>query len=376
MERVTDVVIVGGGVIGCAIAYYLRTWGREVTVLERGEIGGQASSAAAGLLAPLGPLSGPGPFADLLLSGFALLSSLVPQLEEVSGMHLDYEQTGALRLVRNPRRVAHLQKRMEAWRPLGLQMHWLSGEEARRREPLLAPDVCAAVYAPEEAQIDATQVVKAFAQAARKAGAQLYSHVEVVGLQQHNSRITGVTLSQNARMECNYLVVTAGAWAAHCAEWLGLALPVSPLRGQMLSLHQPSPPLRHIIFGEAAYLAPKGEHIFVGATKEDTGFDTQVTEEGISWLRATAARLAPALEQSRIEKMWAGLRPKTPDTRPILGPVPNFENVALATGHNSVGIMLSAITGQTIAEYVATGHIPDLIRPFSLERFTAPHITS
>jgi glycine oxidase len=296
MKRATDVVIVGGGVIGCAIAYYLRMWRKEVALLERGEIGGQASSAAAGLLAPLGPLSGPGPFADLLLSGFALLPSLVPQLEEVSGMHLNYEQTGALRLVRNPRRVAHLQKRMEAWRPLGLQMHWLSGEEARRREPLLAPDVCAAIYAPEEAQINATQVVKAFAQAARKAGAHLDSHTEVVGLQKRNSRITGVTLSHNEKIECNYLIVTAGAWAAHCAEWLDLILPVTPLRGQMLSLYQPSPPLRHIIFGDAAYLAPKGEHIFVGATKDDAGFDTQVTEEGQSWLRTTAARLAPALD--------------------------------------------------------------------------------
>jgi glycine oxidase len=82
------------------------------------------------------------------------------------------------------------------------------------------------------------------------------------------------------------------------------------------------------------------------------------------------------MEQSRIDKSWAGLRPKTPDSHPILGPVPNFENVALATGHNSVGIMLSAITGQTIAEYVATGHIPAIIRPFSLERFTTPHTTS
>src|ERR1700694_3417945 len=112
MEATTDVVIIGGGVIGCAIAYYLRKAGREVMVVDEGEIGAQASSAAAGLLAPLGSLSGPGPFADLLLASFALFPSLVPELEEASGIRVEYEQTGALRVVRNPRNVSNLSKRM------------------------------------------------------------------------------------------------------------------------------------------------------------------------------------------------------------------------------------------------------------------------
>ena len=107
MKTTTDVVIIGGGVIGCAIAYFLRKMQVEVTLLERGELGGQASGAAAGLLAPLGPLSGPGPFADLVLAGFSSLILLVPELEESSGIQLGYEQTGALRIVRNPKRIAH-----------------------------------------------------------------------------------------------------------------------------------------------------------------------------------------------------------------------------------------------------------------------------
>src|SRR5579859_2024021 len=122
MQTTTDIAIVGGGIIGCAIAYYLRQWQRDVIVLERSDIGGAASSAAAGLLAPLGPLSGRGPFADLLLAGCSLLTSLVPELEEITGLHLAYAQTGALRTVRNPKRVASLHKRMQAWQPLGLEM--------------------------------------------------------------------------------------------------------------------------------------------------------------------------------------------------------------------------------------------------------------
>ncbi|MEO6890343.1 MAG: FAD-dependent oxidoreductase, partial [Ktedonobacteraceae bacterium] len=125
MPRTTDVLIVGGGVIGCAIAYYLCQAGAEVILLDQGEVGAEASSAAAGLLAPLGSLTGPGPFADLLLASWSLFPALVADLEEVSGVQIEYEQTGALRVVRNPRNIANLKRRMQAWEPLGLRMDWL-----------------------------------------------------------------------------------------------------------------------------------------------------------------------------------------------------------------------------------------------------------
>jgi len=375
MRQVSDVVIVGGGVIGCAIAYFLRKRDIGVTVLERGEIGAQASSAAAGLLAPLGPLSGPGPLADLLLGSFALFPELVTELEDASGIRVEYERTGALRTVRNVKRVANLRKRMEEWQPLGLQMYWLSGDEARQREPLLAPGICGAIYAPEESQVRAPQLVKAFAQAAARLGAVFYSHKEINGLQCHGTKVTGVFTNEGETIACGHLVIAAGAWAARWGDWLGFELPVSPLRGQILSLRQPelpSPPLRHIVFSEAIYLASKENGtLVVGATKEEVGFDAHVTADGVKWLLETAMRLAPVLGKSAVEALWAGLRPKTPDGQPILGAAPNWENVTLATGHNSVGVLLSAITGQSVAEFVATGRTPGIIVPFAPARFTA-----
>ncbi|MGH2496895.1 MAG: glycine oxidase ThiO [Ktedonobacteraceae bacterium] len=369
MPSVTDVVIVGGGVIGCSIAYHLRKAGVSVTVVEQGEIGAEASSAAAGLLAPLGSLAGPGPFADLLLASFALFPALAPELEDVSGIRMEYERTGALRVVRNPKNVSNLRKRMKAWQPLGLQMRWLTGEEARQLEPTLAPDVCAALYAPEESQVKASQVVKAFGQAAANLDAKLLSHTRITGIQQQHGRVTAIVTSQGDSIACHHLVVATGAWSAQWSEWLDIQLAVVPQRGQILALRQPAPPLRHIIFGEAAYLAPKQDGTVVaGATKEEVGFDKQLTAGGVAWLLSTANRLIPSLEQSAIESMWAGLRPKTPDNLPILGPAPGWENVTLATGHGSVGIMLSAITGQTLAELLVTGAAPELIRPFALER--------
>lgn len=368
MKDTTDIVIIGGGIIGCAIAYNLRKSGADVTVVERGEIGSQASSAAAGLLAPLGPLSGPGPFADLLLSSFAMFPTLVPELEDASGIHLEYEQAGALRTVRNPKRILNLKKRMESWKNFGLEMHWLTGDEARRQEPLLSPEISAAIYVPEESQIQAPQLVKAFSVAADNLGAHIHSNEEVIDLQRDQDKVTGVLTTQG-QITCNRLIIATGAWAACYGKWLDIMLPISPLRGQILSYQQPTTPVRHIIFGDATYLAPKGNSLIVGATKEEAGFDANVTDEGIAWLRDSATRLIPILKQGSIEATWAGLRPKTPDTKPILGPVPYWKNVILATGHNSVGIMLSAITGKTITDYMTTGHVPEIIRPFSLERF-------
>ncbi len=169
-------------------------------------------------------------------------------------------------------------------------------------------------------------------------------------------------------------MIATGAWTACYEKWFNTAIPVRPLQGQMLSLKQPSVPLQHIIFGNAIYLVPRGSNILVGATKEETGFDMQVTDEGISWLHTTALKLLPALRTSKIEHTWAGLRPKTPDNQPILGSLPNWENVILATGHNSVGIILSVITGQTIADLITTGKTPQVIQPFSLERYAEKQV--
>src|SRR5579863_8337744 len=216
METTKDVVIIGGGVIGCAIAYYLRTVGATVTVLERGEIGAEASSAAAGLLAPLGSLAGSGPYADLLLASWAMFPALVPVLERASGVHIEYEQTGALRVARNARSSDNLHKRMHAWEPLGLHIQWLTGDEARQHEPLLASSITAAIYAPQEAQAKAPNVVRAFARAAARLGAKFYSQREVMSLQRDGTNITGVTINDGETLPCGHLVIATGAWAARC----------------------------------------------------------------------------------------------------------------------------------------------------------------
>lgn len=369
---ITDVVIVGGGVIGNAIAYFLRKAHVDVVLLEQGAIGGQSSSAAAGLLAPLGPLAGPGPFADLLLASFWQFASLIPELEAESGLHVGYAQTGALRVVRNAKRVDHLRQRMESWRSTGLRVQWLDGNQAREYEPALTMDVCAAVYAPDEAQIDAARLVQAFALAAQKLGAHVYDHTEVSELLCENKTVVGVKTSHGTTYACKQVVLAAGAWSAQLCAQLNISLPVQPIHGQMISMQQPQIPMRHIIFGDATYVFPRAQQVLIGATKEDEGFKVAVTQKGISRLHTTALRLVPTLSACNIERSWAGLRPGTPDRSPIFGPLPGWENIILATGHNGIGVLLSPASGQCIAQYIVSGQLPSLVRPFTLERFITP----
>ena len=371
MQRSAEVLIVGGGIIGCSIAYFLRKQGVEVIVLEKGDIGAQASSAAAGLLAPIRPLSQQDPFKALQLAGLARFAAFVPELEAASGINVGYEQTGTLRIL-PAEKIASTRTWAAAWQQAGYHIEVLTPEELYEREPLLSAGLHGAVSIADEAQVVPVQLVQAYAQAALHLGALFYAHTEVVALQRSETenRVTGVWTDQGDLLSCKQLVIAAGAWSAQCTTWLDITLSVRPVRGELIALEQPSSPLRTIIFDEGVfdediYLAPKPNGtVVIGATKADVGFDTSVSAGGTLHLLEVATQLLPALASCSIRRMWAGLRPKTPDSRPVMGTLPSWKNVTIASGHGGFGVLLSIITGETIAELVTTGQVPEIIRPF------------
>lgn len=371
MKCSADVLIVGGGIIGCSIAYFLRKQGVEVIVLEKGDIGAQASSAAAGLLAPIRPLSQQDPFKALQLASLARFSSFIPELETVSGITVDFERTGTLRLL-PAEKLDSVKAWAEVWQRTGYRIEVLTPEKAYEREPQLSPGLHGAVAIADEAQVVPVQLVQAYAQAALNQGALFYPHTEVVALQRSEtgSRITGIWTDHGHLLTCDQLILAAGAWSARCGTWLDVTLPIRPVRGELIALQQPSPPVRHIIFDEGVfdediYIVPKPNGtVVVGATKADVGFDPSVSAGEVLHLLTVATQLLPALANCPIHRMWAGLRPKTLDSRPLLGPIPPWENVTIASGHGGFGVLLSAITGETIAELVTTGRAPEIIRPF------------
>jgi glycine oxidase len=372
MEQPMRVLIVGGGVIGCSIAYFLRKRNVDVIVVEKGDIGAQASGAAAGLLAPIRPLSQEDPFKTLQLAGIARFPSFIPELEDASGLTIGYQQTGTLRIL-PPEKLVPARRWAEAWQKAGYRIDVLTPKEALAREPLLFPGLHGAVSIANEAQVVPAQLVKALAQAARRAGAFIYDHTEVIALERSESgeSIKGAWTSGGELLRCDHLVIAAGTWSAKLGEWLSVPLPIRPVRGEIVALQQPSTPLRTIIFDEGVwdedvYVAPRADGTaIIGATKAEVGFDTSVTAGGVQHLLDVAIRLLPALANCPITRMWACLRPKTRDSRPLLGPLPGWSNVTVASGHGGFGVTLSIITGETIAELVATGQYPAIIRPFA-----------
>lgn len=366
----TDIVIMGGGVTGSSIAYHLQKEGASVTVLEREEIASESSSAAAGMLAPIGGMHKDDPLTELLIAGRKLNLELIPQLQEASGVQTEYRRLGSLRIAITTEGETELRERYTAWKELQQEVEWLSGAEARQIEPLLGEQALAAIYAPAEGSMKPAGFTRAYAGAARSLGARFIERCEVIGIERSGDTITGVRTSTGNVIPCQHLIIAAGAWSGRCGDWLGFDLPVSPTRGQILALHQPEKPLTHILSGAGAYLIPKPDNtIFVGATVEKAGFDKRLTAGAISRLLASAIEIAPQLEHASIAHMWAGLRPGTPDNRPILGKAPTWSNITLATGHNGIGFELSAITGKLIAELVLSGQTPQLLQPFGVERF-------
>ncbi len=366
----TDVLIIGGGVSGCSIAYQLRKVGVDVTLVERGEVAAEASSAAAGLLAPGGVLTGPKAGANLFLASWDITESTLREVEAVSGVQTEYHRTGALHLPEDEDERAQLQEYQHIWQARGLEATWLSQDEVHQYEPLLTSTTGSALYVAHASSIRPRQVTRAYAEAARKLGARIYEQTEVTGFLKSDHKVTAVQTARGETITCKRVVIATGAWSAQLGEWLNLNIPVFPARGQILSLAQPAQPLIHTVFGNDLYIVPKVDNtIYIGATTERVGFDKNNTAGGLLWLLSRAIKLIPAFEKADITRIWTGLRPMSEDGYPILGKVPAWENVVIATGHGAGGFELSAITGKTIADLLSSGKTADVIKPFGIERF-------
>jgi glycine oxidase len=365
-----DVIIVGGGAIGCAIAYYLAQAGARVTILERGEVGGEASGASAGILAPLELSLERGPLLDLCLASLELHPSLADALRQETDIDVEYLRSGILRVALSDEDAGDLHALVQGQRPRGV-MEWVDAEALRRLEPRLAA-ARGGVYSPQYHQVNAHRLTQALAQAAVARGAALRQGVAVTGFVTDGPRVTGVRTG-DGRMMAGQVVLAAGSWTAALGRRLGLMLPVKPMRGQMLAFPDSSSPLRHILLGEdGGYLAPKANgFLFVGATVEDVGFRRNTTAKGLAGLRRMAATLVPSLAYAEVASDWAGLRPGSPDDLPILGPVPGWEGLSVASGHFRKGILLAPITGRLMAQWLTQGRTEMSLQPFSPARFAA-----
>lgn len=361
-----DVLILGAGIIGLACAWELARWQVRVTVVDRRRAGSGASTAAAGMLAPLTEVREPGPLLEACRTSRDRWASWYRELEEESGLSLDYDDSGALAVAPTGagEGLAGLAAAAEAAGDPAQEVDeaWL-----RRQVPDLAPGLGRALLLPGEHRVDNVKAVAALALAAEARGARIESErtVERVDLTGGGVRVEG----PGWRRDAGLLVLAAGAWSGDVP---GLPpLPVRPVRGQMLLLGGVRWPWKGIVRGGGVYAVRRGETgLLIGATSEEVGFDASVTAGGIGELLARTREVLPGLDPCPLEATWAGLRPGTADGLPLVGPVGELPVIA-ATGHYRNGILLAPWTARQVAATVLEGELPAEARAFSPLRLEA-----
>jgi len=365
-----QVLVVGGGIAGCSVALELRRRGVEVTVVDRDQPGSGATGASAGILAPRYESFQPDPPFRFGLESMALWPEFARELEELSDWPVIHGPTGMLVANRTGEEEAEVRKALEWQGGLGLHGEILSPSAARRHHPGVGLDFPSYLWLPGEAQVDVQRLAVGLADAVRGAGGRVLAGRPVREVVTEGGRAGGVILEDGSRLPGSSVVMAAGAWSAQL-EGLPEPVPVKPIRGQILRLLPASrPPWTLLADHGGRYLVPrKNGTILVGSTMEDVGYRDEVTDEGRAAIIDTALGLFPGLDEARIVERWAGLRPITPDSWPILGPEPELEGLVYATGYGRQGILFAPLASRIVADLILDGRSDHAWEEFRVERF-------
>jgi glycine oxidase len=363
-----DVAIIGGGVMGCAIALRLAQAGLRATVVERGIPGAEASSAAAGILGPQWEAEGPGPLFDLGLRSRALYPAFAAELRELAGIDVGYARSGLVEVSLEEAHDQALAKRFAWQQARGLRAELLGPAELRAVEPHLGPAVRSGLRLPDEGHVNARALARALSQAAAIAGAQFLQGRYVRRVVTASGRAVGLELDGET-LSAGTVIVAAGSWSS-LVEGSGVPPPVvRPARGQMVAIDIRPPLFRQVIAAHGrGYLVPRLDGLaLAGSTLEMAGYKKEVTVAGLSDILAMVRALFPSLDHAPVVETWSNFRPYTEDHLPVLGRTP-VDRLLLATGHYRYGILLTPITAQIIADLVLGSSSVDLT-PFSVARF-------
>lgn len=354
-QNTSDTVIIGGGIIGLALAVELRLRGQDVAVLSR-KPQEAAALAAAGMLAPEAEGLPAGPLLSLGLRSRALYPDWIDKLEYLTDLSAGYWPCGILAPV------------FDKPESIPDRANWLEGESLRQFQPGLGPDVVGGWWRPEDGQVDNRRLMAVLQKAAERLGVKLQRGVTVTALSSRGEKLEGMETDTGRFLAQNY-VLAAGAWVQDL-----LPLPVFPVKGEMLALQMPPLnngdwPLTRVLFGPGTYLVPRRDgRLIIGATAEVGNWSACNTPQGIQTLLERATRLYPGLAAWPLTEIWWGFRPGTPDEGPLLGAGP-WENLTLATGHYRNGVLLAPVTARLLADWLTAGKTDPLLEAFSYRRF-------
>ncbi|MCS6862124.1 MAG: glycine oxidase ThiO [Abditibacteriales bacterium] len=363
MAMTSDVVIIGAGAIGCAAAYHLAKEKLHAVVVDKGEVGREASWASAGIVSHAS--SGTSPYAQLCRASRVMFPALAEELRDLTGIDVEFHASGGLDVFFTEEEERELDGYFRAESSRGIAVEKLSAEELLRREPALTPAVRGALYWHEDAQVRTPRYVRALAHAAVRLGATFVLGKPVTEILTVGERVTGVR-AHDETISAGATVIAAGAWSGQIGQLLGYPIEVEPCKGQIVLVETLPALLRHVIHAEDLYLVPRADgKLLIGSTVEFVGFDKRPTPEGVRTLLHRALEIVPALAQHTFVTAWAGLRPYR-ERGVALGPVPGREGVYVASGHYRNGILLSPITGRLIKEFIVDGTVSLNVEKFRL----------
>jgi glycine oxidase len=369
-KNTAEVAIIGGGVIGLAIARALALRGvRDVLIVERANLGAEASSAAAGMLAPQAEGDSADDFFRLCCQSRDLYPTFARNLNEETGIDIELETSGTLYLAFTEEDERELAERFEWQARAGLEVERLSAESARMIEPCISADVRAALRFPLDTQVENRRLISALAAANEALGVGVLTGVSVESLNVKRNCVAGIETSRGF-IACEKVVIACGAWTT---QILSEALPnprSEPVRGQMVSFEATPQIARHVIFSPRGYIVPRRDgRLLAGSTSEHAGFDKRVTAAGVQSIVTSALEISPSIAALPLTSSWAGLRPRASDGLPVLGPCAEIAGVFYATGHYRNGILLTPITGELLARAIVDEEISLPLQIFSPDRF-------
>lgn len=366
----SNVLIIGGGIIGLSIARALKKKGIDkITILERGAIGKEASYAAAGMLAPNAETEKTDDFFYFCTQSNQLYPQFSTELLDETGVNIELERGGTFYLALRDHDVNEIRRRFEWQKSAGLKVEHLSAEEIRKAEPFVSPDVREGLFFPNDWQVENRQLIAALKKYAELNDINIFTNTEVKSLITENGKIIGAETKEKTFF-AEKVVLTTGAWTSFI-KIPDLALPlVKPIRGQILSFKTVKRLFFHVIYSPRGYIVPRLDgKILAGATVEDAGYDKRITETGTNFILENSIEIAPNLANLEINDKWSGLRPFAADGLPILGSFPQVKDLFIATAHYRNGILLAPLTGEIMAEKIVNNSDSNYLNVFSPRRF-------
>jgi glycine oxidase len=364
----SSILIIGGGVIGLTLAREFHKKGfTEIKILEKGFIGQESSWAAAGMLAPQAETDQADTFFDFCIESNRLYPDFAGELFEETGVDIELDQNGTLYIAFTETDVAEIQKRYQWQRRAGLQVERLTARETHQLEPFVSPDSLESLFFPNDWQVENRRLLKALGKYAELNEIEIIEQTKVTNLITTDGKITGIETDKNEKHSAEIVILATGAWTS-LIKGEDLTLPkVKPIRGQMLSFHTAKRLFTRVIYSPRGYIVPrKLGRIITGATVEDVGFENKITESGIEFVREHATEISPSLASLPIDEKWSGLRPFSNDGQPVLGKIPEAENLYVGTAHYRNGILLAPLTAKVLVEKIADGKDSVFLKEFGI----------